>query len=89
MRPKTVKIRFSMSFKNRREDGWLANDHPTLTCQPLLNGFGPPQQTFSTGLEVLQCSRTCVGNDRSPVLQRRSVAKYPSLHGPGKNTHVL
>ena len=42
--------------------------------------MGELKATFSTGLEVLQCSRTVASYDRSPV--GRSGAEYPLLHGP-------
>ena len=43
---------------------------------------GELKATFGTDLEVLQCSRTFMSEDRSPVTRGRSVAEYPALHGP-------
>ena len=52
---------------------------------PKLYAPPPPlltKATFGTGLEVLQCSRTFISCDWSPVTQGHSVAKYPLLHDP-------
>ena len=44
--------------------------------------MGELKATFSTGLEVLQCSITIASYDRLPVTRGRLVAEYPLLYGP-------
>ena len=60
---------------------WQGDELTQTSLRNICYPAGELKATFSIGLEVLQCSRTLMSSDRSPVTRGRSVAEYPLHHG--------